>query len=910
MANLDEYVNKLNQLSENLYEDKVDVNNVEEDQLSTHVTAGDLNTIKQTLSTLLTNVNDINKHLISTVTEEEDSTTEYTLNQELNRYLANDYLRKNQIVVNGSPANDSVIYFDETYLRSKNIFVDGYKVSNTSPYNLVSWNEFNNRIKTVADNFNISTYIDDIKNSIKNIDGIYINDLTYGTTTIHTGNLYTPVLVDNKLNINITYPFQQILNNVSGHVFTVWNDCIGRDNTITSLIEIKSKHFTTVEVNEWGMGTRLIGNGYKIYSKNDILDPAFRQYKWFRVYNQNPGTTLNKITEFFDPQYQQNIIGTNFPTITTINSLNKSMYLNTSNYGSNSYVSRFKNYTYKQPRWDYMINSQGPTNGVPISYQFRTDPFYQGFIRGWMECGGQQRVYAEVKDGYVFFTPSSILFPIPFENGQGLDIQITAKRDNCMPFPNIIPISVLNEDTYFFDVIGGGQGLENGTSGFMFIKWEAKGVYLINNMLQYYYLQHGYDKIHDLYWIGEGTVNHKYAHIVKDSNPLSCVCDSEEEFRDVTTKDIVAHLYKEVFKGNLAQAIRQYQVNNGSWFIIDDGVNVVDGKVIEDNDQIKFVTNFVKQTDGTISYTEIASSRIKDYADANQLFAERRIYFDPFATGNQPKWYQRPRNTNGQNSQELAPLTTVLTTSLEEPTPNDSSILYIAPLAIPSSQWVPISYEASINKFVIDHNNNHFLKVAEQIENNTTITLGNALTNITTYPSFNKLLGFTKLKDFLGIMSGYAPGYISSEVSKLTSTSVYDAYNSILCPDDIANYLSGIIRGVWDNTKIRQYGDNTKTTTNIDSYFEANVKATIPAGYLWTYQKSGTNPNTGKPYSDEVYWGEASQPNSSVLDDDRMRLRSGITGQISSWLIYNNAGVAGASATPPSGNVIEEDDEN
>lgn len=175
--NLSGYVNQIDNLTEKFYEDKQDVNKVEDDQLSTHVTADDLNIIKDTLTTLCNNVNDINRYLVNADLTTLTNGNNISVDQDLNQFLSNDYVRKNQIIVNGSPANDSSIYFDDIYLRSSNIFVDGFKVSNTSPYNLVSWNEFNSRLDAINNDFDIDSIINSIKESIRNVNGIVIDAL-------------------------------------------------------------------------------------------------------------------------------------------------------------------------------------------------------------------------------------------------------------------------------------------------------------------------------------------------------------------------------------------------------------------------------------------------------------------------------------------------------------------------------------------------------------------------------------------------------------------------------------------------------------------------------------------------------------------------------------------------------------
>lgn len=144
VADLSEFVSIMNNLGNSLYETKQNVNAIQSDQLSTHVTAQDLNNIKDAITKIAENINEINKYLINA------SSSSNTNNSEsLIEYFdeSNQYVKQTQLVVDGNVANDSIIYLDEYYLRVKNIFIDGYKTSYNSPYNLVSWNQFNNTLR-------------------------------------------------------------------------------------------------------------------------------------------------------------------------------------------------------------------------------------------------------------------------------------------------------------------------------------------------------------------------------------------------------------------------------------------------------------------------------------------------------------------------------------------------------------------------------------------------------------------------------------------------------------------------------------------------------------------------------------------------------------------------------------------
>ena len=866
-TDLSSYIETISGLANNLYIDKEDVNEIEEGQQSTHVTASDLNTIKSALSTLLENVNDINRHLISGVsTETNNSTSDETINQGLNRYLANDYLRKNQLVVNGVPANDSVVYLDETYLRWKNIFVDGYKISYNSNYNLVSWNQFNNRLNAITTTSNIDDILADIRSQIQDIEGIYINSLSgkgldsVTNITILPGQLY---YVNSYKNINLTIPLQAIIDHSQQRLLTVSGALYNRDSELQSNLNDKIdknyRHFQTIETNEWSSGVRVIGSGYKVFSKNDIIDPAYREYKWFRVYSCNLNTALSSITIYFDPTYHQNILGHNYPTSTTITNSNKDIYANTYRNGYYSHFYRFKNYSFKQGDWDTLKYSQGPSQ-TPVNYQFRTDPIYQGWVRGWMECGGQQRVYAWKDGNYIRFSPSTILFPIPFESQMELDIQVTIKRDNCQPFPYIIPISVLNEDTYFCDIIGGAQGITDNPTGFMFIKWEAKGVYLINNLLQYYYLQKGYDKIHDLYWIDNATANRHYSHMVTDNDSINNVCSSDAQFKYETIHDVIDHIYQTSFQQEYGQIIRDYQASFG-WFVVDYNGGPKTGKVVNssggDDTNLVFGYDF---KDTAPYYTEIPSSHMVAEATAGRLSSVHHA----IQNQNNGKWYRRKMN------------------SLEYEQVNDQE-----------TTFGTISFDSNTNKFIIDGGVN--LRQPESIEYQT-------FANAWRYPCFSTYFSFRHLRDYMGIMSGYLPLYYSDNyvTTYLTATLLKDTYNTTICPEDILQYISTLLElpryksTVWDTDKIRQYYNTSNADPGITSYVEANEKATLPQGALWTYQDNHSIVNGVKPQ----YYDESTYPSSVTTDDDRLRLHSTVTRNVNSWLIYHADGTYQISSQP------------
>ena len=204
---------------------------------------------------------------------------------------------------------------------------------------------------------------------------------------------------------------------------------------------------------------RLLGQGYKVYNKSDIIDPQYREYKWFRTYHKNNIGLFSSLTTLFDPKITETrVLGNDFPISTSITISEKNNSI------TNDNERRFDVYTFASnsmlDSWHDVVTEdrkEYPNENVDI---------FIGRGKTWMEAGGQQRVYAEVKEGsdggkYVFFTPSTILFPIPFAQKQALDIQVTLKRDINQPFPGIVPVAVHNEDTYFFDIIGGAQGIPN-----------------------------------------------------------------------------------------------------------------------------------------------------------------------------------------------------------------------------------------------------------------------------------------------------------------------------------------------------------------------------------------------------------------------------------------------------------------
>ena len=561
---LNGYVEQLSSLASNFYDDKVNVNEIDSNLLSTHVTAEDLNHIKTSLSAVIENVNAINNHLInyqSSIDGNERQTTSDTISNSLNNYLANDYVRKDQLIVDEKYVNDSVAHLDDVYLRSKNIFIDGYKISTTSQYNLVSFNQLTLTINGLTGSFN--AYFQNLLNEIRthNNTDIFIDTLTTWNSNEPTipSSIYTKTPGTNY--INLTVPIQKILDVASSHTFSLSTYVIQTnlqyDNWISHVQSEGAKnylHFKTIQNNEYGYGMRLIGNGYKFYNKNDILDPSYREYKWFRIYSANYSGSLSQVTKFFDPTFESVFIGNNYPISSTVTVSNKALFKPTNN--------QFKVKQYIDGGYNWATDSQGPSNGANIPYQGKNEPVKFGWARGWMECGGQQRVYMELKeDGFIYCQPSTIIFPIPFENQQGLDIQITAKRDMVEPFPYIVPFAVINEDCYYFDIGAGGQGIPtNGTntiSGFMYIKWEAKGLYLENGLRQFWFNQKGYDKLHDLYWINESVTNTHY-QLQPTSTPFSRVIDSEEDFQNITCQTLARWLYIDQITSTLATAIANY----------------------------------------------------------------------------------------------------------------------------------------------------------------------------------------------------------------------------------------------------------------------------------------------------------------------------------------------------------------
>ena len=196
---LNEYVDTLCALPSSLYDDKVNVNEVDTNLISTHVTAEDLNNLKSAITTISENVNKINQHLISTVVDDIQIPGAFSvngsINQSLNQYLANDYIRKNQLIVDDHLVNDSIEKLDDIYLRSKNIFVDGYKISTTSPYNLVSFSQLNLLVNDLSSSF-LNNTLNDIKKDINN----YISNLNLNG---YTNGKYITISGDNK-SINCT----------------------------------------------------------------------------------------------------------------------------------------------------------------------------------------------------------------------------------------------------------------------------------------------------------------------------------------------------------------------------------------------------------------------------------------------------------------------------------------------------------------------------------------------------------------------------------------------------------------------------------------------------------------------------------------------------------------------------------
>lgn len=146
MADLSDFVEIMDTLSTTLYETKQNVNIIQEDQLSTHVTAEDLNNIKTAIAQLAANINQINKYLINLANNGNGNSNNSSNILDIYKE-SNNYIQQQQLVVDGNYVNDSVVYLDQYYVRVKNIFIDGYKMSYSSPYNLVSWNQFNNTIR-------------------------------------------------------------------------------------------------------------------------------------------------------------------------------------------------------------------------------------------------------------------------------------------------------------------------------------------------------------------------------------------------------------------------------------------------------------------------------------------------------------------------------------------------------------------------------------------------------------------------------------------------------------------------------------------------------------------------------------------------------------------------------------------
>lgn len=550
---LNDYVDDLDNLASTLYDDKVNVNQITDDLVSTHVTAQDLNKIKQTMSTLIANVNDINHYLINYQEEGSGegggSSTAGSITTELNQYLSNEYIRKNQLVVNDAIVNDSVEDLDEVYLRTKNIFIDGYKISPNSQYNLVSFNQLSLSINGLTGSFSgffqdvidtvcawIRGYPTDVTQSNIHIGDIY----DYGGTRIIPISTYTTNTTYNY--IDLTHPITLVVNKIEDRHNESINYTNYRVDQCWTLLHDQTdavrRHHYTNEMNEFGYGIRLLGSGYKIFNNANIIDPAFKEYKYVRVFSDNLPGDLSSITKFYDETIENKIVGKDFPFSATISVSNLNSFTTLPN-------RKFRIIREKNDSYDYFQHSQGVCTTATINYQGMEDYIYQGFARGWMECGGMQRVYMEKKsDGFIYCTPSCITFPIPFEVGQGLDIQVTQKRDICQPFPYIVPISVINEDTYFFDIGGGGQGIPDGTTGFMYIKWKAEGIYLVNKLLQQWYIQKNYDKIHDLYWINGATANTHYE--ITGNTPFDRYLATEEQLQDNTFRTMIIWLWGDI----------------------------------------------------------------------------------------------------------------------------------------------------------------------------------------------------------------------------------------------------------------------------------------------------------------------------------------------------------------------------
>lgn len=545
---LSDYVTKLNNV--NLYDDKVDVNEVENTLLSTHVTASDLNAIKDTLSTLVDNVNDINTHLINHVCNDgsESHSEEETITNSLNEYLADQYVRKQQILVDDKIANDSVINFDNYYLRHKNIFIDGYKVSPTSPYNLVSFNQLTLTINGLTGSFlrHFDTLRNQIINSINNSSNITIghqNLLGWGGGVILTTTSYEK---DQNNNIDFTAPLQAILDSEEYHINWVYNSIyewwfLPDHNTLINVVDESYRNYLHCHVNqsnEWCYRLKLIANGWAALNSNEILDPQYKEFKYYRVYPNMARSNQFGVTLNFDPTYRNVFIGNNFPISTSINSINKGSFNPTEPNAFDKYHFVVSGY--------YMPRVAAHETDQIFMYENRMDKFYTGYNQAWMECGGQQRVYAWKEGNFIRFSPSTILFPFPFDKGWALQIQTTLKRDIVEPFPFIIPISVVKEDTYYFDIVGGGQGIPDGTTGFFYLKWEAKGMFLVSNLELNYYFPSGYNGMYDTYTITNGICNNHYG-INKDI-AVEAGFETEELFRIHTKKEYLSLLYEAVLQ--------------------------------------------------------------------------------------------------------------------------------------------------------------------------------------------------------------------------------------------------------------------------------------------------------------------------------------------------------------------------
>lgn len=316
---LNGYVEQLSSLASNFYDDKVNVNEIDSNLLSTHVTAEDLNHIKTSLSAVIENVNAINNHLInyqSSIDENERQTASDTISNSLNNYLANDYVRKDQLIVDEKYVNDSVAHFDDIYLRSKNIFIDGYKISTTSQYNLVSFNQLTLTINGLTGSFNawFANLSTSIMSKIESLNRNVPSAITvsgfpvYGGLWVNTHYLTT----DSNRCININPPLEELRTGLSAYTAEVFNSLYNK-------IDKNYFYFKTIEENEYFHGMRLIGSGYKFFSKNDIFDPSYREYKYFRVYSANTGTTVDDISIFFAPYHSSLYLGYDFPISGTIN---------------------------------------------------------------------------------------------------------------------------------------------------------------------------------------------------------------------------------------------------------------------------------------------------------------------------------------------------------------------------------------------------------------------------------------------------------------------------------------------------------------------------------------------------------------------------------------------------------------